>query len=694
MIAPLEQVPPVDPGAVDQWPLDDPELVLSRLSALPELDRRRAVHTVIRRLATAASTTEVRMAIRDGLAGRKLFGKRDFVEVFREAARIVGADGVQQTASVPYTVGGDGYLYLRRDGDEPRRIASFAPEVVADVERDDGAERVRTLRVRVTLPSGRCGEVDVPPAKLADPVDWAVRAAGVRAVVLAVPGAREHVRAAAQLLAAEHLPTQTIYVHTGWRQIAGRWRYLSAAGALGADGLTDSVLVDLPGKLAGYHLPDPCESSAADLREAVQASLAVLDVAPDAATVPVLAAAFRAPLPLPSDGSVYLVGRTGAGKSQLVALAQQHFGPSLDGQHLPGSWSSTGNALAEQAFLLADALFTVDDYVPAGSTSDLARLRRTAEQLLRGAANGAGRDRLDATATLRTARPPRAQILATGEDLPPGQSLRGRMFITELAPDALEWDRLGGHQQRAAAGTFAVAMAGYVRWLAGRLDDGDLSAATLTETRATLRAQAAGSGQHRRTPDMIASLVLGWQCWLDYAAAVSAVDAAGRDAYARRVWAALVAGADEQADAQGQMDPVAIYLEVLSSAISSGAAHLSALSGGVPLQAAAWGWEQVMVGADLSDRPRGARIGWLDGEHVFLDPGAAYTVAVRQAALASLPSLPGEPTLRKRLDEARLLASTEERGGKRRLTVRRTVDGARRVAVLHLHTSVWGVGAE
>lgn len=680
----------------------DPAAVFTELTEADAPDRTVKVHAVIRRCAEENAPASVWMTLRDGLAERRWMTKADFMGAYREYSRAVGAAREQarraahatETTGSIYQAGDDGCLYQQRPDGEPRMIAAFVPRVVADVERDDGADRTRMFRIRVTLPTGQIGEIDVPPAKLGDPVDWAARAAGVRAVVLAVLGAREHVRAAAQLLAPENLETRTIYVHTGWRQIGGVWLYLSAAGGLGAAGVAETVMVDLPGKLASYALPDPAGRDLEEIRAAVQASLAILDVAPDAVTVPVLASAYRAPLLLPPDGSVFLAGRTGEGKSQLTALAQQHFGPAMDGQHLPGSWGSTGNSLAELAFLLAGTLFTVDDYVPTGSSADVAKLRRTAEQLLRGAANGAGRDRLDATATLRAARPPRAQILATGEDIPPGQSLRGRMFIVELAKGTLNWQTLGMHQQRGADGTYALAMAGYVRWLAGHLDGGKLTAAGLGDERVKLRAKATGTGQHRRTPDMIASLALGWQTWLDYAADLEAITHDQRDGYARRVWAALVAGADEQADGQRQVDPVQVLLDTLSSAISSGAAHLSALDGAPPSRAGAWGWETVHVGEDIRERGRGERIGWVDGEHVYLDPHAAYTAAVRRATLAGLPALPTEPTLRKRLDEAGKLASVDLSGGKRRLTVRKVVDGERRVQVLHLHASTLGVGGE
>src|SRR5262249_44034411 len=152
-------------------------------------------------------------------------------------------------------------------------------------------------------------------------------------------------------------------------------------------------------------------------------SLALLDLAPDRITVPLLGAAYRAALG-PCDCAEHLSGPTGVGKTELVALAQQHYGASMDARHLPGSWASTGNALEGLAFAAADALLSVDDFAPGGTSADVARMRREADRLLRAQGNRAGRQRMRADGTLRPAKPPRGLILSTGEDVPRGQSLR------------------------------------------------------------------------------------------------------------------------------------------------------------------------------------------------------------------------------------------------------------------------------
>src|SRR5207302_6288443 len=118
-------------------------------------------------------------------------------------------------------------------------------------------------------------------------------------------------------------------------------------GAVGAEGVVDGVEVALPEGLAGYSLPAP--PTGAERVSAVRTSLALVDLGPSALMVPLLAATYRATLG-PSDFALSLAGATGVFKTEVAALAQQHFGPGLDARHLPASWRSTANAIEALAF--------------------------------------------------------------------------------------------------------------------------------------------------------------------------------------------------------------------------------------------------------------------------------------------------------------------------------------------------------
>jgi hypothetical protein len=570
-----------------------------------------------------------------------------------------------------------------RDGPVEVPLATWAGRIVEEIERDDGAERRITFAVEGALADGTpLPRVEVPADEFAV-MRWPLSRWGTRAVVLAGASTADHLRAALQLLSGD-VPRRTVYAHTGWREVGGRWHYLHAGGAIGADGLADDIPVSLPEPLAGFHLPAPPEGAA--LANAVRASLGLLRLGPERATFPLLGAVYRAVLG-DTDFALHLVGPTGCYKSEAAALAQQHFGPGMDARHLPAGWSSTGNALEGLAFAAKDALLVVDDFCPAGSGSDVQRYHKEADRLFRGQGNRAGRQRMRADATLRPAKPPRGLVLSTGEDTPRGQSLRARLLVLEIsggdfgpkAPDPNP--TLTACQRDAAAGLYAAALAGFFRWLAPQMDD---IRGRLRSELAELRDRARGDGQHARTPGIVADLALGVKWFLDFALAVEAITAPERGDLARRCWQALQEAAAAQARHVEAAEPCGHFLRLLAGAIASGRGHVAGPHGDAPDNAERWGWRCVAVGSGDNARdewrPQGHRLGWLDGADLFLEPEAAYAEA-HALAREQGDSLPVQPrTLWRRLDERGLLAGRDD--ARQRYTVRRRLGGHDRREVL------------
>jgi Domain of unknown function (DUF927) len=161
-----------------------------------------------------------------------------------------------------------------------------------------------------------------------------------------------------------------------------------------------------------------------------------------------------------------LAGETGVGKTVVAGLCQQHYGAGFSDRNLPGSWASTANANEGLAFTTKDALIVLDDFAPTGTRADVARYNKDADRIFRAQGNSSGRQRMKSDSTLRNSKPPRGLILSTGEDVPRGKSLRARVFILELSPKALDWERVTRCQQDANEGLYAQAMAGYLQWLA------------------------------------------------------------------------------------------------------------------------------------------------------------------------------------------------------------------------------------
>jgi hypothetical protein len=571
---------------------------------------------------------------------------------------------------------------LTKDGAVEVPLANWAGRIVEEIVHDDGAERRITFAVEGALVDG----TPLPRTEVAADafpwMRWPVEAWGTRAVVLAGASTADHLRVALQLLSGDVL-RRTVYGHVGWCQIGGEWVYLHAGGAIGKDGSAAGVAVSLPDALVGFALPDP--PGGAVLAEAIQASLRTLDsLAPDRIAFPLFAALYRAPLAA-ADFALHLCGATGNFKTELAALEQQHYGAAMDARNLPASWSSTGNALEGVAFAVKDAVLVVDDFAPSGSAADVQRCHREADRLLRAQGNRSGRARCRVDGTVRPTRAPRGIIVSTGEDVPRGQSLRARLLTLEVSPGDVNVDRLTACQAEAAAGKYALALAGFVRWLAPRQE---ALGGRLRQEAAGLRDKARAEGQHARTPGVVADLALGMKYFLDFAVEAGAISVAERDDLARRCWAALGKAAAAQAKHVEAAEPSGHFLRLLAGALASGRCHVAGPDGAAPAAPAAWGWREVEIGTGQFPKKQwqsqGRRVGWVDGSDLFLEPEAAYAEAQRLAGEQGDSLTVSASTLRRRLNEHGLLASTD--AAREVLTIRRTLEGRRR-EVIHLQAA-------
>jgi bifunctional DNA primase/polymerase-like protein len=584
----------------------------------------------------------------------------------------------------PYRASPSGLSFHKRtqSGIDVVPLTNFTARVVADVIRDDGVEKSRLFEVEAVR-AGRTSRFELPAAAFSA-MAWVPEHLGAAAIVYPGTMTRDHTRVAIQELSGEP-PVRHIYTHTGWREIAGAFVYLHEGGAIGATGLLTNASVDLGSALNRYELPEPPAGMA--LSRAIAASLRMLDVAPDHVTVPLLGSVYRAVLG-PADFSGHLSGPTGVRKTALTALAQQHYGPSLDARHLPANWSSTANALEGQAFTIKDAMLIVDDFAPRGTIAEVQQLHAKADRLLRAQGNAAGRGRMRPDGSQRPTKHPRGLIVSTGEDLPTGESLRARLWIAELSHGDVNLATLTDCQVAADGGQYASALAAYLQWLAPHMAGMN---ANLRRDVAALRTAFTASGQHGRTLGIVADLATGWRYFLTFAVAAGAISPSDRMVLWNRCVGALTQLGEHQAEHQRAAEPAGRFLELLSAAIAGGSAHVASRSGGTPSRPAVWGWRTATPDrADPEWREQGLRCGWIDGDDLYLEPGVAHQVAQRTAR-DSGESLPvGTVTLRKRLYEKGYLQTIETHGNKRRLTIQRTIAGQDR-AVLHLRADALSI---
>lgn len=543
-------------------------------------------------------------------------------------------------------------------------IANFTATIEAEVVVSDGVQDARQYEVRARqgkrVVTFRTAATEFPK------LTWVSRHLGATAII--EPGRRnaDHLPVAIQKLSPP--PKQrTVFAHLGWRTIDGEPHFVHCGGATGAHGHRADFEVDVLDGLSNYRLPET--PSGAELIAAIRASLSLLDVAPARVSAPLLAATYAPVVGVTAlvDHGYFFAGPTGAGKTEVASIGQQHYGAGLDAKNLPASWSSTANALEALAFAAKDALLVIDDFCPRGPRSEVDRLHAVADRLFRAQGNRSGRSRMRSDGSMQPTRPPRGMTLATGEDVPEGHSLRARLLIVEVGRGDVDWAHLTTLQGAAHAGQLAQALAAFVQWLASDLPASQARAAARMEE---LSHEVQAS--HRRSPRAVGAAASSLELLLDFASSIGAIGPDERDALWTKCWSGLMELAANQSAYLADADPAARYLTLIRTALRSGNAHLTTEGGGPPARSSNWGWLQSLA--------KGPRIGVLRADDIYLDPGAALAVAIRQGSAHGVNFPFSMRTINSLLREKGLLASD---GGQRGATVRVMLDG-NRATVLHL----------
>jgi hypothetical protein len=321
-------------------------------------------------------------------------------------------------------------------------------------------------------------------------------------------------------------------------------------------------------------------------------------------------------------------------------------------------------------------MLVVDDFAPPATGRD-GELQNIAERLFRAAGNQQGRSRLGGNGSLGAPKAPRGLVLATGEKVPQGQSIRARLLIVEAGPGDVDRAILSECQRAGEEGQFVEAMGGFVAWAAGHYEE---SQSRLQSRVVEIRSQGRGRAVHARLPAALAELQSGWEIFLQFAVEVGAIGGAEKQELEERSERALSKLATWQAKYQQVSDPALRFITLLQAGLACGRAHVADRLGRAPAQADGWGWRRIRNGQRWA--PQGIRIGWVAGSELFLDSGASYEVAQELAGAERI--FVSEQSLRHRLQERGLLLSID--AGREMVQVRRTLEGSPR-QVLHLRAS-------
>ena len=517
---------------------------------------------------------------------------------------------------------------------------------------------------------------------------------GTKIFVYPGPSKKDNLRAAIHLYSKldGDIKRRNVYGFCGWQKVNDEWLFLTGSGGITANGLIEDVQVDLgTGHMQRYTLPAPPKSQ--EVKEIISIIYDLMNICPSKPHIgrALLSAVARAPLGecQATDFAIFIHGLTGAKKSEIAAIALGFFG-DFSARSFPANWSDTENDIEAKGFAAKDSLYVIDDFKPSVNSVESAKLHSKAERAVRGIGNQSARGRRTATMQSALAYYIRSMTLITGEDLPKGQSLLGRMLVLELSRDDVDVAALTRLQQARDKGQLRLLMASYVQWLASRIDDLKKSFPAGVNAIRDTTIQDGFASSHPRAPEIFANLVAGAETFFDFLSERNAVSYDMDNDALTQISTSLKNAFQEQSAYQSEQDEVLRFFDLLRSLFSSGNAHISCrLNQGPPASRPhAWGWrsDSVDVSGEPINKPMGDSIGWYcdKGREVWLDTNAVFAAVQKLARSQGDSFLLSAPSLWRRMNERQLIVATEKRpNGTDQLTVKRMIAGrSRRVMIV------------
>ncbi len=496
-------------------------------------------------------------------------------------------------------------------------LCNFTARITEENIIDDGQDSQHLFMIegklhdKMPLPS-----IDTPAEKFAG-LSWVSRW-GSRACLEPGQTVKDFVRHAIQKTSTD-TPVKTHYGHTGWREINGQWVYLHAGGAIGTGPDMPQVSVRLSRELERYLLPPSpsCnQERAADFpeteKEALEASLGLIDIGSRAVTIPLFCLVYLAPLttllnPMPNFGG-YLFGSSGTFKTSVALLALAHFG-NFSGAESLSNFDDTPGILEKRSFTLKDTLHVIDDYHPSANRKAAESKEGIAQRMIRAYSNRTARGRLNSDMSERGRYEPRGMLLITAEEQPGLESTLARVCIIEVTDGALDRDRLSEIQ--ADAGKLPYAMASYIHWIRENMEE--IRQGFPARFR-ELRARAAAEGFHKKLPEQAAFMGFALETAVSFFCEKGELSQESAAALVAEGWAIFRDLAAKQQQRIEEDDPVSLFFDILSISLMQNYARLDKWPG--TTGATIGGGEQL--------------IGWYDAEFLYLNPLAVWNLVQRR----------------------------------------------------------------
>lgn len=605
-------------GGAGKWPEKcTAELENALVAIVPDIDEAGRKHGRLVAKALEGHAKEVRILNLQRLSGVKLPEKGDISDVaqllgVRKAAECLGqllehspvlSRKVSDTDYEDYFNCINGARVLNGcicgfKADAWHPLCNFVALPVEQVLMDDGLGNPE-YQLTVMGWSSKGYRLKTLSVKMADfdAMVWPMTGWGLDANINEGAGVKQKLRRIIQEAGSRTAVARTVYAHTGWRRIDGKWCFLHGGGAIGAEdvrvrmdyGLHERYV--LGGLRSGPWLDEP-----GAIRRALcqGVSIRAMGVAGLRIGVPLVGFAYLAPLRhfLQQAGRrpsfvPFVRGGSGTGKSTMVSLILNHFGYDFSYEaSMPANFENSAGSIGLKLFELKDLPLMVDDYHPESDAKRAAAMAAVAESISRMIGDGAMRSRLKSDATAQADKPIRGLCIETGEDLPKvAPSSVARLYVIDVGPEDVPLpihlktcnaayrqriEEMKDLHKLARQGALNEAMRGYIEWLAARAD-------TLPEElearyeELMAQALARSDGAHARSPTALAYLMLGIRMMLEYMSEPDGIfsreDVPGlMDEY----WTAIMANAKEQAKEMAMDKPTELFLTTVRELVQSG----------------------------------------------------------------------------------------------------------------------------
>lgn len=510
----------------------------------------------------------------------------------------------------------DGEVLNRVTDNKIIPLSDFLPIPVNEVVYDDGRTIERSFLIKgikrvggkiISLPAVMVSAANLPA------MTWVLDNWGFAANISApIHTKKDYLRGIICTLGGKIAKKHTVYTHTGWRKINGKYCFLYHNGAIG----NDNVSVELDYKLQPYNM----ECNGVSFEQSTMALLRLFDISSEKVMFPLIAIAFLSPLNefLRQVGYepaflLYLLGRTQTKKSTIAALILSFFG-RFTSSTLPSSFKDTENAIEKKGHSLKDVPTVIDDFHPVSHYKERQNMDKIAQSLSRGYGDRAGKDRMQADTSIRQGFAPRGNAIITGEDFPAiGQSGSARNFIVELLPNDVPASAdLDFVQEQASLGVLAKFMEQYILWLIPQASSlpNQLKVKFLELRRRAIKEKVVGFG---RTGDMVAWLQIGMESLIEFCISQKIHTKYIGENKKEEAWKVFCGLSSVQLEKAEEDKPNNMFIDAIKEMLESGKAYV----------------KDHLEDADKDLNKKGEMLGYLENYKFYFFPTQVYSSVVQ-----------------------------------------------------------------